>query len=186
VDARPGDVDVVLVARWEESEESLTAGYDDWWESDAAVIPLHPLPSADEGRVKAMRKLAVDGTLPPILLWWVGGLAAYCVMDGHARLIAARAVPKSASFLILSRVERPEDQPERERFYLEKIERLYERGRGDSRHAQVLAELLGAAQLRREEVRRTVATPLSGGRQAWDDEVRAAGGDVAAIMTIEV
>ncbi|MFF2960026.1 hypothetical protein ACFVT1_14240 [Streptomyces sp. NPDC057963] len=69
------------------------AGYLDWffhshsWE----VLPLRPMPDADDSRVKAYRKQAREGTLPPVLLWWVSGLDSHLILDGHARLAAAIA-----------------------------------------------------------------------------------------------
>lgn len=35
------------------------------------------------------RKRARERVLPPLLLWWVAGLAAYVILDGHDRLQAA-------------------------------------------------------------------------------------------------
>ncbi|MCE0446133.1 hypothetical protein LT493_18650 [Streptomyces tricolor] len=49
------------------------------------------MPDVGDGRVKAYRKQARDGTLPPVLLWWVSGLDCHLVLDGHARLAAAIA-----------------------------------------------------------------------------------------------
>ncbi len=64
--------------------------YESWGINGSdAVLPLR-LPSApDDGRVKSWRKHARDNTLPPILLWWVGGLQMYVILDGHDRLLAA-------------------------------------------------------------------------------------------------
>ncbi|WP_285575955.1 hypothetical protein [Actinoallomurus iriomotensis] len=38
------------------------------------------------GRVKAYRKLARDGALPPLLLWWISGLDGVLLLDGRAQL----------------------------------------------------------------------------------------------------
>ncbi|MEW2603057.1 MULTISPECIES: hypothetical protein [Streptomyces] len=68
-------------------------GYIDWylhshsWE----VLPLRPMPGPGDSRVKAYRKQAREGTLPPVLLWWVSGLDCHLILDGHARLAAAIA-----------------------------------------------------------------------------------------------
>ncbi|MEU4097629.1 hypothetical protein [Streptomyces sp. NPDC026673] len=68
-------------------------GYIDWffhshsWE----VLPLRPMPGPGDSRVKAYRKQALEGTLPPVLLWWVSGLDCHLILDGHARLAAAIA-----------------------------------------------------------------------------------------------
>jgi hypothetical protein len=49
-------------------------GYLDWSDGWQGVLPVRPLPGVDQGRVKAYRKLAREGLLPPLLLWWVSGL----------------------------------------------------------------------------------------------------------------
>ncbi|MCT9009020.1 hypothetical protein ACWGKW_11840 [Streptomyces sp. NPDC054766] len=80
-------------------------GYIDWffhswgWE----VLPLRPMPDSDDSRVKAYRKQAREGTLPPVLLWWVSGLDCHLVLDGHARLAAAIAESVEPPLLQLHR-----------------------------------------------------------------------------------
>jgi hypothetical protein len=111
--------------------------------------------------------------LPPIVLWWVGGLAAYCIVDGHDRLAAALDGSQALTFVVVTRVVQYDDQASRELFYLEKLERLAGRGQGDGHHARALGELLGRATLRREEGSRTIAFPIPGGAGEWDAEVRA-------------
>ncbi|MEU3606414.1 hypothetical protein AB0E83_13305 [Streptomyces sp. NPDC035033] len=68
-------------------------GYIDWYVHSGSweVLPLRPMPDAGDSRVKAYRKQAREGTLPPVLLWWVSGLDCHVVLDGHARLAAAIA-----------------------------------------------------------------------------------------------
>lgn len=41
-------------------------------------------------RVRSWRKHARDGSLPPILLWWITALDTFVLLDGHDRLVAAR------------------------------------------------------------------------------------------------
>ncbi|MFD0369629.1 hypothetical protein [Streptomyces sp. NPDC127114] len=80
-------------------------GYLDWffhatsWE----VLPLRPMPGAQDSRVKAYRKQAREGTLPPVLLWWVSGLDCHLILDGHARLAAAVAESVEPPLLQLHR-----------------------------------------------------------------------------------
>ncbi|MEV7373896.1 hypothetical protein AB0O51_23835 [Streptomyces sp. NPDC090301] len=73
--------------------EGRPDGYIDWYLHDGEfeVLPLRPMPAADDSRVKAYRKQAREGTLPPVLLWWVSGLDCHLILDGHARLAAAIA-----------------------------------------------------------------------------------------------
>ncbi|GGN22012.1 hypothetical protein FHR83_002226 [Actinoplanes campanulatus] len=77
------------------------------------VVPLRPLPTPDDGRVKAYRKLAGDGLLPPLLLWWASNLDGWLLIDGHSRLAAARAEGLPPVTLVLTRDEdaRTEGRP---------------------------------------------------------------------------
>ncbi|MFE7462804.1 hypothetical protein ACFU6R_01690 [Streptomyces sp. NPDC057499] len=75
----------------------------DWFTGSWQVLPLRRIPSPDHGRVRAYRKQARDGTLPPVLLWWFSGLHCYLVLDGHARLAAAVAENREPPVLALSR-----------------------------------------------------------------------------------
>ncbi|MCC8477309.1 hypothetical protein LMJ41_05285 [Streptomyces globisporus] len=90
-------------------------GYIDWffhshsWE----VLPLRPVPDADDGRVKAYRKQAREGVLPPVLLWWVSGLDCHVILDGHARFAAAVAESVEPPLLQLHRTVPSGDLAER-------------------------------------------------------------------------
>lgn len=64
------------------------------------VLALREPSSAEASRVKAWRKHARTGTLPPALLLWISALDAYVVLDGHDRLYAAaieRVAPTAVS-----------------------------------------------------------------------------------------
>ncbi|MFF5503375.1 hypothetical protein [Streptomyces roseolus] len=80
-------------------------GFLDWFLHSTSweVLPLRPMPDADDARVKAYRKQAAEGTLPPVLLWWVSGLDCHLVLDGHARLAAAIAESVEPPLLELHR-----------------------------------------------------------------------------------
>ncbi|MFD3513432.1 hypothetical protein [Streptomyces sp. NPDC058657] len=86
-------------------------GYIDWflhshsWE----VLPLRPMPDANDSRVKAYRKQAREGSLPPVLLWWVSGLDCHLILDGHARLAAAIAESVDPPLLLLHRTAASDD-----------------------------------------------------------------------------
>ncbi|KOV60642.1 hypothetical protein [Streptomyces sp. MMG1121] len=86
-------------------------GYIDWFIHNGSweVLPLRPMPDADDSRVKAYRKQAREGTLPPVLLWWVSGLDCHLILDGHARLAAAIAESTAPSLLHLHRTA-PSDE----------------------------------------------------------------------------
>ncbi|MFD5767755.1 hypothetical protein ACFWIN_18270 [Streptomyces sp. NPDC127049] len=72
-------------------------------------LPLRPLPPADDGRVKAYRKQVREGTLPPVLVWWVSGFDSFVILDGHARLAAAIAESADPPLLELRRALPRED-----------------------------------------------------------------------------
>ncbi|MFE4687240.1 hypothetical protein ACFRNJ_41780 [Streptomyces sp. NPDC056721] len=80
-------------------------GYLDWFDHSISweILPLRPMPAADDSRVKAYRKQARDGTLPPVLLWWVSGPDCHLILDGHARLAAAIAESVDPPLLQLHR-----------------------------------------------------------------------------------
>ncbi|WP_030678565.1 hypothetical protein [Streptomyces rimosus] len=86
-------------------------GYIDWFVHSGSweILPLRQMPDADDGRVKAYRKQARDGSLPPVLLWWVSGLDCHLVLDGHARLAAAIAESVAPPLLHLHRTA-PDDE----------------------------------------------------------------------------
>jgi hypothetical protein len=65
--------------------------FENWMGGGADVLPLRDPSPEDSGRIKSWRKHARDGTLPPILLWWISGLDSHVVLDGHDRLCAAAA-----------------------------------------------------------------------------------------------
>jgi hypothetical protein len=73
-----------LVRDWPDATLELLCG--GGWHG---VLPLRPLPAPDAPRVKAYRKHAREGTLAPVLLWWVSFLDGWLLIDGHARAAAA-------------------------------------------------------------------------------------------------
>jgi hypothetical protein len=96
------------------------------------VLPLRQRPSPDGGRVKAWRKAAREGHLPPPLFFWVSGLNVFLLLDGHARLVAAQLeqVPLRHALVLWRSVERPNVggawQAEQARRYLRGSERFAE------------------------------------------------------------
>ncbi|WP_237536679.1 hypothetical protein [Streptomyces sp. SID5785] len=154
-------------------------GYLDWFLHNGSweVLPLRPLPGPDDGRVKAYRKQARDGSLPPVLLWWVSGLDCHLVLDGHARLAAAAAESVAPPLLTLHRTLPGDDLAARvddaARSYTAELDRFAAlRARhgptvpdgaavAGPRLARVLDDLD-----RREQF--TWAWPLPGGAAEWD------------------
>jgi hypothetical protein len=68
------------------------------------LIPLRPMPTRDDARVRAFVKLVRDHTLPPVLVWWVEGFCSYFVIDGHDRLAAAIVADQQVPILALCSV----------------------------------------------------------------------------------
>jgi hypothetical protein len=107
-------------------------GYIDWWLHSVGweIFPLRPMPDAEDSRVKAYRKQAREGTLPPVLLWWVSGLDCHLVLDGHARLAAAIAESIEPPLLQLRRMVPRDDLARRTgeavRFYEDELARFAE------------------------------------------------------------
>lgn len=82
----PGIWSCDLVQDWPEATIELLCG--GGWHG---VLPLRPLPAQDAPRVKALRKHVREGTLAPVLLWWVSFLDGWLLLDGHERAAAALA-----------------------------------------------------------------------------------------------
>lgn len=82
----PGIWDEDLVQDWPDATLELLCG--GGWHG---VLPLRPLSAPDAPRVKAYRKHAREGTLAPVLLWWLSFLDGWLLLDGHDRAAAALA-----------------------------------------------------------------------------------------------
>lgn len=63
---------------------------DHWWDHRPATIPSRAWPEPDHARVRAYRRLTREHALPPVLTVWCSALQSHLVLDGHARLVAAR------------------------------------------------------------------------------------------------
>ncbi|WP_225824291.1 hypothetical protein [Streptomyces naphthomycinicus] len=163
-------------------------GYIDWFVHNGSweILPLRPMPGADDSRVKAYRKQARDGTLPPVLLWWVSGLDCHLLLDGHARLAAAIAESTEPPVLHLHRTA-PSDEVATG---TEQAVRLYEAELARfaalrARHGDAVpdgAVTAGPALARRLRELRTArrptwAWPLPGGEARWRGIAREATAD---------
>ncbi|GGV34589.1 hypothetical protein GCM10010277_19950 [Streptomyces longisporoflavus] len=163
-------------------------GYIDWWIHNGSweIFPLRAMPEAADPRVKAYRKQARDGTLPPVLLWWVSGLDSHVILDGHARLAAAIAESVEPAVLELRRVA-PQDEvdtgTERAvRTYEAELARFTELRAAQGPHVPDGAEFAGPALARRLGQLRTArrptwAWPLTGGTPEWRRIAREQVGD---------
>ena len=91
--------------------DQRAGGYVDWSVRMPYPFTLRDLSHEDSGRVKAWRKCARNGTLPPLLVWWVSGLQAHVILDGHDRVLAAALEERSVPALVLRRVIREKSEP---------------------------------------------------------------------------
>lgn len=91
-----------LTARWDAAKTSIARAQGPAWTEDLwdenwylhgsrGLLPLRRLSPTDSGRVKSWRKRARDGTLPPVLVHFVGALDMFVLLDGHDRYAAALA-----------------------------------------------------------------------------------------------
>ncbi|ELS52534.1 hypothetical protein [Streptomyces viridochromogenes] len=160
-------------------------GYLDWFVHSGSweILPLRQLPDADDGRVKAYRKQARDGTLPPVLLWWVSGLDCHLILDGHARLAAAVAESTAPSLLHLHRTSPSDEVAAGTRQAVQRYEAELARfAELRTLHGAAVpdgAAVAGPSLARRlKELhtapQRTWAWPLPGGQAQWRRVARAA------------
>ncbi|GAA3396258.1 hypothetical protein [Streptomyces roseoviridis] len=77
----------------------------DWNDGWNGVLPLRPLSAPGDPRVKAYRRQAREGVLPPVLLWWLSPFDGWAVLDGHDRAVAALAEGRDPDTVVLVRVE---------------------------------------------------------------------------------
>ncbi|MFJ5078584.1 hypothetical protein ACIP8Z_28820 [Streptomyces sp. NPDC088553] len=153
-------------------------GYIEWFLHSHAweVLPLRPMPASDDSRVKAYRKQAREGTLPPVLLWWVSGLDCHLILDGHARLAAAIAESVDPPVLQLQRTVPRDDLAARTQeaaeFYEDELARFAELRAvhgptvpdGAATAGPQLARLLHDLNTKQQL---TWAWPLPGGEAEW-------------------
>ncbi|MGW7301002.1 hypothetical protein [Streptomyces sp. NPDC054829] len=123
------------------------------------VLPLRRLSAPDAPRVKAYRKQAADGTLAPVLLWWVAFLDGWLLLDGHDRAVAALAEGRTPPCVVLTRVA--DDEVWRREFT------AITEGTPHTRHmTPAYGDTLAGLPY---EPAGTRTWPLPGGAPAWED-----------------
>ncbi len=161
---------------WAELVLADRVGEIDWmWLNGAGVLlSRRALSAVDDSRVKAYRKQAREGSIAPILLWWIDGLTSYLILDGHDRLQACLAERLEPPMLALTRLaEDNAAQFEQEIAAHDKtvshIEAAVARGALDAPSALAIEHRRLGEALRRLTFApaRTRAWPLPGGLQAW-------------------
>ncbi|MEU6259822.1 hypothetical protein [Streptomyces sp. NPDC047043] len=140
------------------------------------VLPLRPLSAPDAPRVKAYRKHAREGTLAPVLLWWVSFLDGWLLLDGHDRAVAALAEGSVPPCVVLVRVQDDERWRETAGEITESHEQRMARLAARPAHADLERQRAALEQgyadvmswLAYEEAH-TDSWPLPGGPATWDD-----------------
>lgn len=135
-----------------------------WDVGSAWILPLRTVGPADEGRVKAASKLASEGTLPPLLLWWHSGLHAHVLLDGHVRLAACRASGTPIRALTLTRADPVPATPVQSAARTARALAIEANVADPVQRNRLLSELHRPLGLRRSTTRARI---LSGGLAAW-------------------
>lgn len=155
--------------------------YVDWDHVEVRPLPLRDMSPENSGRVKAWRKLARRDELPPVLLYWISGLVASVVLDGHDRLLAAHLEGKPIRALTLGRFYETSRQAEAQQTIWQAVGMAFEHWDRTENHPQ------GDRRFGAEKANRilldaftpyrmqgpTIATQLDGGYERWQAEVRA-------------
>ncbi|MCA9605678.1 MAG: hypothetical protein KC619_08795 [Myxococcales bacterium] len=138
------------------------------------VFPLRDAPSSETARLRAWRKHAREGTLPPVLLYWVGALDMYLLVDGHIRLQAALEEDVSPCVIALwqPQVLRFEGADSWRSPLVEKYERAFEHERQLTVETRRTLGRRLAAAFAEHRVPVTTARHRPGAEGAWNDEVR--------------
>jgi hypothetical protein len=148
--------------------------YEDWYRDDGshALLPMRLPSREDSGRVKAWRKRAREGTLPPVLVHFIAALDMFALLDGHDRYAAARAegVPVPwlhVTAMTLSPVSLDE---KKQAAIVREVERLSGLERPPPT-ASLNALYAGAFDDRPWPSRMCYGRLLTGGARKWDEEV---------------
>lgn len=83
----------------------------DWWFGGYQLLPRYAV-EPQSSRLKYWRKVAREGKLPPVLIWYISGLASYIILDGHLRLQAAYDENIPPSFIVLSQYHECSYEPD--------------------------------------------------------------------------
>jgi len=134
----------------------------------------------DSSRIKASRKLAREGILPPVLLWFISGLDAYVLLDGHDRLHASRLENLAPPARVLSsRQLEPGRKVDTYGQHSKQLERQLAHSSSPATVDRVNDRLRAMYPGPQHGSGRTRVWPMSGGAPAWLAEARALCGDSA-------
>ncbi|MFI5682413.1 hypothetical protein [Streptomyces sp. NPDC051636] len=166
----PGVWSVDLVRDWPTGSLGLYCG--GGWHG---VLPLRELSPPDAARVKAYRRHAREGTLAPVLLWWVSFLGGWMILDGHDRVVTALAEGRTPQCVVLTLVSDEEQwrrgaekMAEGHRRHLERLAALPANPGLERRRAALEEGCANALADLPYEPARTRSWHLPGGAPAWD------------------
>jgi hypothetical protein len=188
---RPAHRAATVADRWRKLIVDEPSGTLDWivHNGSGQVLCLRPLSGVDAGRVKAYRKQAREGILPPVLLWWVSGLDCYLLLDGHDRLVAALAENVEPLPITLTSIEGSSAPAQRITAALNRhsaatghIEGEVLRGTPGAADALLAERQRFGDELARAQLgaARTRAWPIAGGVAAWRQSAAVADPDWGA------
>ncbi|MFD5327625.1 hypothetical protein [Streptomyces sp. NPDC127092] len=142
------------------------------WDRDGwnGVLPLRPLSAPDSPRVKAYRRQAREGVLPPVLLWWLPEFDGWLILDGHDRAVAALAEGRDPEAVVLAHGADEETNALARAGAIEAYERWLAQlgpGQGPARRAvsRSYAEALASVPYDEDS---TPTWPIPGGAAEWD------------------
>ncbi|MFY0562845.1 hypothetical protein ACN28E_03290 [Archangium lansingense] len=140
------------------------------------VVSLRPPSPEDSGRLTVWRKSAREGSLPPVLLFYLAVARKWVVLDGHDRLLAASFEQRPVPMLGLLLVRETPVSEEALVHARTRAQRMVEGRLRGAVSPLVIDEvnrfvLKGYAGVHRSAITR--AWPLPGGARAWRSEVLA-------------
>jgi hypothetical protein len=171
-------VQVISVCQPERALERRDA--DRWsWDVDGGgwLLGLRQPSSPEAGRVKAWRKVARAGMLPPLVIYFVSALDSWLLLDGHDRLLAATLESVPVPMISVSAVRELDagpDPEEQARIYEELKGRFGGAGPLDLSTTRSLAWAIRAKFPSPSfTIFKSRAWPIPGGRETWRSEVLA-------------
>jgi hypothetical protein len=156
--------------------------WESWWiNGSGAFLRAREKSPDDKSRVRALRKRARDGSLPPILVHYISGLDMFMLLDGHDRLLCAELEGAPPAFLVLWQVREQPREPDKARgeIILREIEQRRNYRRSSTKPLETAAEnrvLIEAFDDRPRLWPITRAYPLAGGVVRWREEVARSSG----------
>lgn len=154
--------------------------WESWWLNGSGALTRLRSVSPDAARVRAYRKRARDGSLPPVLVQFVSGLDMFVLLDGHDRLRASLLEGFAPPLLVLWRVRayRILPDPARQAAVMREVERkrLLRGERERPLDVDTENKLLIAAFDDRDDLwPKTSAWPLERDAARWDQQILAEG-----------